>query len=645
MRVLITRPEREATALAAALIERGHQAVIAPLFQLQPLGPPADFAQNLAASQAVLLTSANGARALAEASEQRGKPVFAVGDTTASTAEGLGFTSVASAAGDSAALADLVRRQLDPAKGPLLHVSGVDVAGELGDALAGFELRRYALYQAREAASLPEPARAALAARALDVATFFSPRAASLFARLANEAGVAASCREVDAIAISAAAGLPLQALPWRSVRIAAKPSRQAVLDEIDRLAEAGVQGHQDMSDTPSPSPAAPPAPPVVVRRGPGVIGTFFVALIASSIVLAAAVATLPHWPPEVREMWRGAPPPRPEIAKPDAQASEAERARQAADRARLLAEAEARARTLAEEAARRHAQEAQKQAPTAPAPNPSSSAAIDELKRDLNAKLEDLDKRVRAAATTAAQADRPAASDPTIAELRAKIEALEAKPAGNPETDKEVAALKGEVAGLRAALNETNQRSLGGEQKAVAAARASAVIGIAARLSAALETGLAFSGDLALLQPFAKDDPKLAEIAGKLQPFAGSGVVTRVGLVNDFPGVAKAALADDLADDSFWQRVLGKVKAIVSLRRVGADVEGDSVEAKLARAEAALDAGDVAKAVDIIKSLPAKSSRATAKWLAAAEAHLAAQRAIDQLAAHAVTLLGSARP
>jgi uroporphyrinogen-III synthase len=44
MRVLITRPEREATALAQALAARGHQAVLAPLFRLQVLHPPDDFA-------------------------------------------------------------------------------------------------------------------------------------------------------------------------------------------------------------------------------------------------------------------------------------------------------------------------------------------------------------------------------------------------------------------------------------------------------------------------------------------------------------------------------------------------------------------------------------------------------------------------
>src|SRR5579872_747164 len=206
MRVLITRPEREATTIAAALAERGHQAVIAPLFHLQMLAPQ-DLAVALAACQAVLLTSANGARALARATEARAKPIFAVGDVTASTAEGLGFSSVAAAGGDGAALVDLVSQHLKPANGPLLHVSGVDIAGDLAGALAarGFEVGRVALYNAREASALPEPARAALEARALDAAAFFSLRASALFARLISQAGLSQTCRTVTAVAISAA--------------------------------------------------------------------------------------------------------------------------------------------------------------------------------------------------------------------------------------------------------------------------------------------------------------------------------------------------------------------------------------------------------------------------------------------------------
>src|SRR5476649_2522468 len=247
MRVLITRPEREATALATALSQRGHVPVIAPLFRLDVLRPPAGFAEGLAACQAILLTSANGARALAQASEQRSKPILAVGDTTAATAEGLGFTSVVSAAGDGATLAQLVRARLDSKAGPLLHVSGVDVAtvdvgGELS--LNGFEVRRFALYEARAVATLPDSARAALEARALDVATFFSPRVSELFARLVTAAGLSETCRGVTALAISPAAVDPLRILPFKAALAAARPTRQAVFDEIDRLAEEIGRAH-----------------------------------------------------------------------------------------------------------------------------------------------------------------------------------------------------------------------------------------------------------------------------------------------------------------------------------------------------------------------------------------------------------------
>ena len=663
MRVLITRPEREATALATALIERGHVPVIAPLFRLEILRPPPDFAAALASCQAVLLTSANGARALAEASEQRGKPILAVGDTTASTAEGLGFAAVVSAAGDGEALAALVRRGLDPKKGALVHISGVDVALDLAQTLApdGFEVHRFALYDARKEGALPESARAALAARALDAATFFSSRAATTFAKLAGEAGLADAVRDVIAVAISPAALEPLSALPFKATVAAVRPTRQAVLDEIDRLAEAGVQGAQTMSDTPSPAPESspwtstspappPPSPPqVAVRRGLGVFGAFVTGVFAAVLVLAGAVISLPFWPEEIRVLWRGeatAPPPTPAI---DLQAVRAD--------ATIVA-----------------------------------NAAVDAARRELAARLDELDKRVRAA--SAAAAERPAiAPDPAIAELRGKITALENRPAapaasgpapaGPPpatppaggDAEKDVAALRLEIATLRSALQTLDQAMSGqkdetarqrehgkaladavdkarteasavgaGEKKALGAARASAVIGVAARLSSAVESGLPFASELGLLAPLAQGDAKLGEITTVLQPHAATGVVSRAALAAGFPAVAKAALADDLADDSFGERLLGKIKGLVSLRRVGADVPGDAVDAKLARAEAALEAGDVAKAVDLMKSLPPQTAKATSAWLARAEAHLAAKRAVDQLASYAVTLLGAAR-
>jgi uroporphyrinogen-III synthase len=636
MRVLIIRPEREATALATALAERGHTPVIAPLFRLEFLHPPAEFSAALAACQAVLLTSANGARALAAASEQRGRPILAVGDATASTAEGLGFGAVTSASGDGTALADLVRQRLDPKDGPLLHVSGREVAADLGAVLqpAGFEVKRFALYDAREETALPDSARAALEARALDVVTFFSPRSASVFTSMVEDAGLTAALRSVTAVAISPAALEPAAGLPFKAVVAATRPSRQAVLDEIDRLAEAPVQGQATMSDASealSPPTDPPPAQPVIVRRGLGVVGAFVVGVLAAVIVLAGALISLPFWPQQARDMWRGhaaATPPTPGI---DLQALRAD------------------ATTVA-------------------------TAAVDTARRELTARLDDLEKRLRAVSATAAERPTaaPAGPDPAIADLRGRVEALEQRPAAagaapapapapsNVEAEKEIAVLTREIAALRATLAALDQAvasqrdqakalsdAVGarntGEQKALTAARASAVIGVAARLAGSIDAGVPFATELNLLVPLVQGDGKLTEIIAALQPFAQTGVASRAALEAAFPAVAKAALAEDVADDSYGERLLGKLRGLVSLRRVG-DVPGDTTEARLARAEQALHAGDVAKAAELVKSLPAQTNKATAGWLAKADAHLAAKRSLDQLAAYAVNLLGTAR-
>jgi uroporphyrinogen-III synthase len=638
MRVLIIRPEREATALATALAGRGHMPVIAPLFRLEFLHPPAEFSAALANCQAVLLTSANGARALAEASEQRGRPILAVGDTTASTAEGLGFSAVASAAGDGAALADLVRQRLDPKDGPLLHVSGREVAADLGALLqpAGFEVKRFALYDAREETALPDSARAALEARALDVVTFFSPRAASVFASMVEDAGLTANLHGVTAIAISPAALAPAAGLPFKAVVAAERPSRQAVLDEIDRLAEAPVQGQATMSDTseplsqaPDPPPAQPvPNQPVIARRGLGVVGAFVVGILAAVIVLAGALISLPFWPQQARDLWRGHAAAVPPTSGIDLQA--------------VRADATAVA-----------------------------SAAVDAARKDLTARLDDLEKRLRAVSATAAERPTaPAGPDPAIAELKGRVEALEQRPAAsgtapapapsNVEADKEIAVLTREIAALRTTLSALDQAvatqrdqakalsdAVGarnaGEQKALVAARASTVIGVAARLAGSIDAGMPFAAELNLLVPLVQGDGKLSEIIAALQPYAQTGVASRATLEAEFPAVAKAALAEDVADDSYGERLMGKLRGLVSLRRVG-DVPGDTTEAKLARAEQALHAGDVAKAAELVKSLPASTNKSTAAWLAKADAHLAARRSLDQLAAYAVNLLGTAR-
>src|SRR6266404_931753 len=235
MRALVTRPREESESLSAALATRGIDAVIEPLMEVH-YRTPATLA--LGGVLAVLCTSANGVRALARASGERGIPVFAVGDATALRARVEGFTAVESAGGNVDDLVRLTATRLRPQDGPLLHIAGEVVAGDLVGALhaRGFTIERSILYEARPVAMLSQTTVRALRAGAFGFALFFSPRTAAVFARLAGSACVAECCGTMTALSISSAEDAALSELPWLERRIAERPNQPALLDMLDRV-------------------------------------------------------------------------------------------------------------------------------------------------------------------------------------------------------------------------------------------------------------------------------------------------------------------------------------------------------------------------------------------------------------------------
>ena len=232
---LVTRPRNQAEGLARRLAQRGIHAVIEPMIEIVERG---GVAPDMTGVQAILLTSANGARALARVSHVRRVPVFAVGDETARAARIAGFSPVESAGGDVEDLTQLVGRRLRPANGRLLHVAGSDVAGDLAGALSavGFAVTRAVLYEARTAAALtPETARL-ISDEKIDLALFFSPRSAAIFASLADAADVWSGLAATTAVSISAAADAALGDLRFHARRVAAAPTQEALLACIDGL-------------------------------------------------------------------------------------------------------------------------------------------------------------------------------------------------------------------------------------------------------------------------------------------------------------------------------------------------------------------------------------------------------------------------
>lgn len=232
-RALITRPQEDAEGVARELRRRGFEVMIEPLLGIATL-PRATL--DLAGVQAILATSANGVRALAAATPDRGLPVLAVGDASARCARDLGFTRVESAGGDADSLVALVKRRLDPRDGTLIHAAGTAVAGDISGALLrdGYQVRREVLYEARTAECLSRDLALGLSDSSIDIALFFSPRTAATFVTLARRAGVESGCSAVVAYCLSRAVAETLGGLGWRNVRVAGRPDQASLLAAID---------------------------------------------------------------------------------------------------------------------------------------------------------------------------------------------------------------------------------------------------------------------------------------------------------------------------------------------------------------------------------------------------------------------------
>lgn len=225
--VLVTRAEPGASETCARLAARGLKPVNAATAQIAFRAQMID----LDGVAALAVTSRNGVAALAQMTETRALPVFAVGDATAQAARAAGFADVRSAAGDVTALVELIVAAA-PA-GAVLHGRGADQAGDLVGALTarGLSARAQILYAAEPVTGLPVSAWQALQAGARVL--IHSPKGASRLVDLARAAGMEGVLAAAPVVAISAAAAAPLRALGATDITLAARPDGVALLDAL----------------------------------------------------------------------------------------------------------------------------------------------------------------------------------------------------------------------------------------------------------------------------------------------------------------------------------------------------------------------------------------------------------------------------
>ena len=218
-RVWVTRVEPGASRTAARLAALGLEPVVVPLLTIRQIPQAAPDPTDVSA---LVFTSANGVAAFAALTHARALPVFAVGYATARAAREAGFAEVRSAAGDLGDLARLIRMDgLNPGA-VILHPVAREPAGDLalavGDAAV---VRALPVYEAVETGAAPP--------EVFDAVLVHSPRAARILAASLPDPATAGRL----AVVISEAAAMPLAALSFAAVRIAASPNEAALLTAL----------------------------------------------------------------------------------------------------------------------------------------------------------------------------------------------------------------------------------------------------------------------------------------------------------------------------------------------------------------------------------------------------------------------------
>ncbi|MEA2873447.1 MAG: uroporphyrinogen-III synthase [Hyphomicrobiales bacterium] len=227
MRLLVTRPEPDATRTAQTLRARGHDVLVAPLLQTQTIGVA--FSGPYAA---VLMTSANAARALAShprAAELTRLPALTVGARSADAARVAGFGDVTSADG---ALGDLVTLAASRfAGGSLLYLAGEDRAGDFAGDLAahGVTVETAVIYRAIAAERLPADLKQALANGALDGALHYSRRSVTTLIELCRAAGVLDGLLNLAHTCLSDEVAAALRNAGARHISVAPRPDEAAL--------------------------------------------------------------------------------------------------------------------------------------------------------------------------------------------------------------------------------------------------------------------------------------------------------------------------------------------------------------------------------------------------------------------------------
>jgi uroporphyrinogen-III synthase len=196
------------------------------------------------------------------------------------------------------------------------------------------------------------------------------------------------------------------------------------------------------------------------------------------------------------------------------------------------------------------------------------------------------------------------------------------------------VALARKQDATLRALFSHIDDRHLG----------AAALLLALNDLRSALEHRQPFANSLSLAHKLSGTDPVVMQVLDTLSPYAQTGLRSSGALQEEFKEVATDIVAAKYAQAprSLQDEALRRLSAFVKIRKVD-DTEGPGIEAMVARAEIAVDKGDLASAVQDLKGLNGDAAAAAQPWMEQAEGTLAAAESAEVLSQTILQVLSSA--
>ncbi len=235
MTILITRPQPEASELAAQLEHMGYQTLIDSMLNINPLSFPAI---DLRAAQAFVFTSANSIRSLPLtllSSIDKTLPAYAVGEATACVAHEFGFRNLHTSNAGALELCRQLQKIQAPTKGPIIFFSGKHTAIDLPHILASsnFNTQKHIVYEAKAAKHFTQNTVSALQNKEIQQVLFFSPRTAQIFVKLLQEEALTRMCKTMIAICFSKNIADIIQGTIWKNLLVADAPHMDSLLPLI----------------------------------------------------------------------------------------------------------------------------------------------------------------------------------------------------------------------------------------------------------------------------------------------------------------------------------------------------------------------------------------------------------------------------